>query len=398
MVSSPVARLPFKIGELLILGFVFFNAILCALLGAGMPITGTTVAATQGALFLAFFFLVMLRGKLRPVDLIVLLTLVISAGYALAIGKVGSVRVMFDVLVVPVALLFGLRIQVNIWLVIKIAFFANLAFAVVEWFFPSLFLDFLPVGRYYFETRSWVAEGAPDFDLSGFYIGAERAGGGYFTAGHRLASLMLDPLTLGYLMVMVASAAHVLCTSKVQRILYYVGALMLIVLSDSRVALLLVLLIPVLNMRLMLRLPLLYAFAAFWLCSFVLWYTLGPLLGEFNYRLSLTFNAVADNSIDSLFGLSEFVGKANDSGYVYFLNVLGLPVSLLAVWYLDGFRRLANRGSSAGGVVVFAFFLAFTMFFGGAALSAKVAIVWGVLVGSLASSGLYSFPIAHDAR
>jgi hypothetical protein len=384
-VSAP--RLPFKIGELLILGFIFFNSVLCASLGAGIPVTGTTVAAAQGALFLAFVSAILFLGRIRPVDLAVALCLALSAGYALALGKVESVRVLFDVLVVPVALLFGFRIRVNVWLVIRVAFFANFVFALLEWFFPSAFLDLLPVGRYYFETRSWVAEGAPEFDFSGFYIGAERAGGGYFTDGHRLASLMLDPLTLGYLMVMVASAAHIFCSSKVKRIFYYMGALLLIVLSDSRVALLLLLLIPLLNMRWVLRLPLLYSFAGFWLCAFVLWYTMGPLLGEFNYRLSLTFNAVSLNSFDSLIGLSEFAGKANDSGYVYFLNVLGLPVCLLAVWYLDGFRKLAKKAESAGGVVVFAFFLAFTMFFGAAALSAKVAIVWGVLVGSLASDG-----------
>ncbi|WP_182267688.1 hypothetical protein [Stenotrophomonas maltophilia] len=387
MSSVSAKRVPFGVAEWLVIAFVFFNALLCAALGAGVQVTNTYVAVVQALLFSMFAVVIAIRGGLRAVDLVLILLLVLAVGYSLLVGKVSSPKAFFDVLVLPLALIFGLKIRINIWLVVRLVFIVNAMFAVLEWFFPSQFLDILPVGRYYFETRAWVADGAPDFDVSGFYIGAERAGGGYFTGGHRLASLMLDPLTLGYLMVLVAASACIFSRSKKEFCFYYFGAIALTVLSDSRVALLLLLLTPLLGRGIIPRLHLILTMAALWISSLVIWFFYGSLLGEFNYRISLTVSALRDNGLDGLLGFSEFAGKANDSGYVYLLNIMGLPLAIVAVAYLDGYRKMACRAGVAGGVVALALYLAVTMFFGAASLSAKVAIIWGAFAGALAQQG-----------
>lgn len=367
--------------ESILLGFTFFNSVLCILLGFGFDISSSHVIAVQMLLTVWMVALMMSRQMVKRFD-IIFLSILVGAVIYVYVMREASVRSFFDVLIVPLAFLFGLRSRVNVWLVIRVVYWAVLVFGLIEFFLPDLFVKVLPVGKYYFSTRGWVADQDIDLDLAQFYVGAERGGGGIFLSSHRHASIFLDPLTLGYFSTLIVAAARLYASSIKTFLAYSLGAAMLALLSDSRIALLLVFLFMLLPRH---SAVLLTPFIVYWLGIFMIalmiWVFGSQGMGEIYERLSYTFSGLLDNPVISFFVGGDIEGKFNDSGYLYLLNTLGAPLALLSLLYIDAYRLRLQKNEWAIGCLFFLFYLSITLFFGQATLSAKVVVLWAAFAG-----------------
>jgi hypothetical protein len=381
--------------EIIVLMFVFFNAFLCFLMSFVSGINANTVIIFQFILFLGSIIIVWIN-KTYFVDWLLLGCLFTGITLSYFIDGNHSLKIFFDVLVIPISFMIGRNTSIDIWKIIKIVFWINLCFLIIEFVFPDLFVQLFPVGKYYSATREWVEIQNVD---SSFYVGSTRPGEGNFLSNHRHASLMLDPLTFSYLMILVGIAARVYAKNKKEFLLYWSLSFFAILLSDTRTSLMILVLLSIIPInRFILKFNLLFVFLVVWISVFMVWVSIDLSISDFYLRLSYTFDGISKNDTMALLGFGRIVGVINDSGYLYLLDILGLPLLLCLIMYFDWYRKKTGNAYQAFVLLSFFLFLLITLFFGEASLSGKTIVVWGIYAGSTVAVGSKSIVGGNPAK
>ncbi len=157
---------------------------------------------------------------------------------------------------------------------------------------------------------------------------------------HRVSSVFLEPISLGNFATMCAAWGLSRDKTELRRTLFFVGAaVVLIVLSDSRFALLAVSFM--IGMRLFLQdkvlnLALLAPFAGIALILILGYDATGRGADDFHDRLAFSGKTLLEFDIPSLLGFAPD-GNYADQGYAYVISAFGLPLSLMlwfSFWFL----------------------------------------------------------------
>ena len=157
---------------------------------------------------------------------------------------------------------------------------------------------------------------------------------------HRVSSVFLEPVSLGNFATICAAWGLSRDKAELRQIVFFVGAaVVLMVLSDSRFALISVTLM--IAMRLMLNgkalnLTVLAPFAAIGLLMILGYHTSGRGDDNFHDRLALSGRSLLDFDLPTLFGVAHG-DNFSDQGYAYVISTFGLPICILlwlSFWFL----------------------------------------------------------------
>jgi putative polymerase len=110
-------------------------------------------------------------------------------------------KALYDVLLFPLFIALGTTMQRFPGKLLDRAMFGVLLVAAVEMVLPALYTAAVNPLSYYKSTRAWVAAQATEkMGDTGLYVGSNRAGSSFFSfiSDHRIGSIFLEPLSLGY--------------------------------------------------------------------------------------------------------------------------------------------------------------------------------------------------------
>lgn len=260
--------------------------------------------------------------------------------------------------------------------------------AIIELVFPEAYADVLNPRKYFYFTRDWVAAvTAPDASIttsSDIYLGSTRYTGSFFGAAHRAGSLLLEPLSLGYMGIIGAIFFVHTPDLSLRHKAYLVGACVLLaVLSDTRVAVFLILAAVLLRHALA-------KVQTYWLVILpyaVLLAVVGLSLatqampGDLGLRLAVTSDPLLHASpLAVLFGGVDD-SKVADSGLVYLIANTGLIG--FCIYPLLASGVLLKDGPPSPVAVSIMLYLMVTLIFGYAPMSIKTACVLGYGVATL---------------
>jgi hypothetical protein len=260
--------------------------------------------------------------------------------------------------------------------------------AVVELVFPDVYAGFFNPRKYFYFTRDWVAAvTAPDSAItssSDIYLGATRYTGSFFGFAHRAGSLFLEPLSLGYFGIIAAILfLHTPRLSTRDKTILVLGCLALAVLSDTRVAVFLILAAAALRTvagkaqaRWLFAVP--YGVL---LTVVVLYFAVQAMPGDLGLRLGVTTGPLLHASpLNILFGGVDDT-KVADSGIVYLIANMGLIGFCLYPLFASGVLIGDEEPSPAA--VSILFYLMVALMFGYAPMSIKTASILGYGVATL---------------
>jgi putative polymerase len=381
-----------KVDEFVVYSFVFFNAFLCLLVGVGLNITPFIVMLIQVVLTAYIMVRVFLSDKVGVFEYLFFGIITFFLIITFVFKNYANLKMLFDAYSVLIFILFGRVSSANFpdigYKVLKII----LLVSIIEVLLPSLYLKMLPVGQYYYKTRTWVQ--SQDIDVGGltYYIGAVRPGENYLSfIDHRLGSLFLESLSLGYFL----SLAFVIWLlkkdelSKLGASLCFIGIALACLLTDMRTANMMFLLAVVVFVyrRFFLALsPIYYVIGI--ISVFFLAFQISDSSSELNYRLSLTFAVLQNNSPASLLGFGSLVGNFNDSGYLYLISIYGIIPLILTFAYLGYYYTTTPAQFVKYTLLLTLMIFTIAMFFGFAFLSAKISVLWLGLIGNLYEKSL----------
>lgn len=374
-----------------IYGFVLFNACLCVLVGLGIPLNSISVVLIQAALTAYVLMRVVHNGEFERIEMMFIVVITIFMICTFLLKESANPKMIFDAYSVILFLIFGKITKANVPNIVSNITILVLLVSFVEIIFPSLYLNVFPIGKYYFLTRSWVANQDLDVTTLTYYIGAVRPGDSYFSfIDHRLGSLFLESLSLGYFLSLAYFVWALRVKEYSRRAGFFIlaGIVLACILTDMRTAILMFFIAVIFYVF---KKPLVRISPAIYSISIVVVFFavmhISDKQGELYYRLSLTFLGLSEITLLELAGLDTMSGNFNDSGYLYLISIYGiLPVLffyLLMHYYFKSALTLHSRYI----ILITTIFFTIAMFFGFAFMSAKISALWFGLLGYLYSEG-----------
>jgi hypothetical protein len=379
-------------GFVLLCVSMFLNLILAFLHARGFPVSANIVIAAQAAVTALALPAFLSRRTIFSTGAVAALGFIVLSTLATNILNPFAIRSVYDSILIPIYIALGMSASYvrPKWMHYLLLFVV--VTALLEMFFPSLYLNLFDPGGYFSATREWVADQkANGASADGFYTGSYRSGGSQFSfADHRIGGAFLEPLSLGYFAVLMSTYYSGLYRGSLSfRVTGIVLCLCLTLASDSRVATGLVLLSTLL-LTLRVRLPALILWSIFPIVIITI-YTIyfakfGFVYGDTFYRLGVTFDALASVNFGHLLAGMVPLERVGDSGVLHMLRCVGLVGMLVAVWFYSGaFTR--QSGTNVTFFILIATYLTITLMFGMASLSIKTASLLGYLVGVAGQRG-----------
>tara|TARA_B110000211_G_scaffold48090_1_gene52041 strand:+ start:4321 stop:5493 length:1173 start_codon:yes stop_codon:yes gene_type:complete len=370
--------------EILIFLFVTFNALLCVGLGLNVPVNSSLVILVQALLFVFLCFWALRTCELGWIDILLFFYIFIMSVLSLFVQDDMVVKDVFSMLILPISLLYFSKSNVNAWFVMRLLFFIATFILILEVFLPELLIHFFPVGEYFLKTRDWVAEKNTVEDVA-FYIGSVRPGGYYFIPDvHRVGSIFLEPITYSYFSLLVILSARVFELNAWKKGVYVLVSVLAIILTDSRIAIFLAVLFSVMPLRnFRIYDSIFFYFIGIMSVMVVAWLLTDGSDSELPLRLGYTFNELTSGDAGTLLGLFPLLGKVNDSGYLLYISILGLPGLCILFLWIDRIAYVYWVGGVGRFFPAFYILLFVALFFGGAILSAKIIVLMSALVTSL---------------
>ncbi|NKJ43258.1 hypothetical protein [Novosphingobium sp. SG720] len=314
-----------------------------------------------------------------------------------------NAKCFYDMLVIPVFIMAGATLERFPVKILNQLMGVVVAVALVEMFMPSIYTAIANPLNYFTSTRSWIADAASSSGNSGgLYLGAMRAGGSQFSlADHRLGSVFLEPISLGYFALIASFAYNELYKHRPKFRLIAVGVcLFLSLAADSRIPTILIL-VSTLG-TFVVRRP---SPNFIWLVPVVIFmialafYLIGGsfLFGDLGERIAITFDGMAQTSLPAMLvgGVPE--SRIGDSGALYLIRCLGLvgaPFAIIA--FAGAFSR--HKASPAFVNIATAGYITVGALFGGAIFSIKTAALLGMVIGYAGMRPLALPPVEKPTR
>lgn len=376
--------------HLVVTASIFMNFGL-AIINAHLFSVNKTIVSGCQIFIIAVAVAVTLNGKLIIADRLIYIISIVVAAILTTMLYTGDIDLKFihDIFIFPIFIALGATVSK-----ISLRWFTAIliiivAVALIDKYLPELYKYIVNPLSYYAKTRDWALLTAKQqlgslSNLSGLYVGAERSVGTYLGVGtHRSGSIFLEPLSLSYFAVLfMIYLLEVRGRSLLQNLFYILLCSTLCVLSDTRTALVVLLLIVMLRPMLQIipgRVVLVWPLILIALIVIAL--ALGNLdMRNFDlgYRLSLTIDPLIDNGLVHVFMGGFKNAIFGDSGVLYLLNGCGI-VGTIAIYVLitRGMRGTdCNALSHSVGI-----FIVVAAIFGSAFLSIKTVSFAGLIIG-----------------
>ncbi len=375
----------------IIIASVCYQAVLC-LLNTQIHFVSRAVVGISEAIILAACLPILARRMLPGVILLVLLISALLAVTTLFSGQV-NIKAYRD-LFIPLCFFWvgcnvGKPELAERALIAVIAIV--LAFGFFELFFVDTFTRVFDIFGYYIATGNltpitdYVRESR--LQLNGIRpegIGRTLLPG--LLGAHRVSSLFLEPISLGNFATMCAAWGLSKDTKDMRSLVFFVGAaFVMMVLSDSRFAMMAVSVILVLRVVLkgdLINFAILTPFIAMALLLVLGFDTTGRGFDSFQGRLSFSGFTLMQFDLPMLFGVSKIANFA-DQGYAYVISNFGIPICVL-LWFGLWMLKMPDEQSARFRAFVAVYFSLILCISGNSAFAFKsAAVVWFLLGSSL---------------
>jgi len=371
-----------------------FNFMLSFANARGIGVSGTHVQIVQLAVTGLALAMTLLRGGPAvplafPILIALFLFLCGVAGFA---AGSSDIKTIYDVLLLCTFIALGSTLRRVPLRFLNLVLGLAAVVALFEYFFATAYTQLVDPLGYFGNTRAWVAAALGDTftEGAGLAISTIRGGGeswlGLSTTGHRVGGIFLEPLSQGYFAAILAIFYCFHFRDDFwRRTLACLVCLMLALISDTRVAVLLIgffyLAAPVAR-----RLPpqLAYFIPIAGLAAGLLTYatlTLGDSTSEFVFRMSLTFDTLLKSPLYNVLSGGVDLTFAADSGIVTLLSRAGLLGLLVFFVVCSGLASMQRREPMV--LILVVIYLFVTAMFGAAFLSIKSAAILGLLIGAV---------------
>jgi putative polymerase len=331
---------------------VTYQAVLCLINTQIFAASRALVGLAEAAILLAC--LPLLARRLLPGVLII--ALLAGAMLCLLALFSGSLNIKaFRDLIIPLCFFW---LGCNIGrpevgdLALKVIITIVLALGLTEYFFLDAYTSYFDIFGYYVNVGSLqpITEYARDSRLQMNGIRPEGIGRTLLPnllGSHRVSSVFLEPVSLGNFAAMTAAWGLSRGREELGKGAYFFGAaVVLMVLSDSRFALMSVSIMVAMRLLLtgnIVNLAVLAPFAAIGLLVFLGMTVSGSLADNFIGRLTLSGWSLVDFDAATLLGAS-FGANYADQGYAYVFSSFGLPLCVL-LWFTLWLLPMPDRRS-----------------------------------------------------
>ena len=370
---------------------IFMNAFLAVINNNVVSINQNVVIFVQLIITVFSMYVVLRTANGNTVmylnKMVVLFLLVL---FSLAVRGGGGYMELYGLFVIPLYVLLGVNFKGDDYKFIKFMLCFICFFALLEIFFVEIYIEIFNPLSYYTSTREWASkvldnQGISSFDVADgdLYFGAYRPGGTISGLSHRVGSIFLEPLTLGFFGFFVFLFLYHLNSYKLKGIvLYSLACVFLAVVSDTRIAVFMIFLtiflrysskfIPNMLVPLM---PFLILFSVFSVYMFAS----GILSSEMALRIGTTFDPFLNsNFLQIISGDLNFPEDITlgDSGLIKIISASGV-LGTIYYYYLI-------TGVASGFKLDKIYTLSFTFFF-------VVITLFSVLVLSVKAAAAYAF-------
>ncbi len=381
----------------IVLSAMVMNFVLSILNNNGLPMNQTKVIIVQ-LLITAGALIVFLQSKPKIPDKFYLscASILVFAIIAMIYKENSNFQFLYKLFVIQTFILLGASVKTINIRYLKWFLYFILIVAIFEAIFPTIYQRIVNPFDYYVSTRDWVNRFASRHHLRishGLYVGVNRSFGSIFGfAGHRVSSIFLEPLSLGYFSVIYSMVICHAYWGKMKKLIpQLIVCFLLALFSDTRSAvLLLVILIP--TMYFMKELPkeMFYFFPILFIVLLLIIYKFGFLnrWSEYKFRIGITTNTLIKASIpDLLFGKAHTV-YSGDSGILELIDGAGVIGAFL--FYITSSGLISGKSMNQPLVFFSMLFLMVASLFGGACFSIKTASLLGFFIGAMSSGAQIS--------
>lgn len=380
---------------------IFMNSGLAAVNAHIVGISTTVVILVQLAVTTMAAGLLLVRPPRVPASYYLLLGILLWLALVSLLFHEIYFRFYYNILIIPIFTLLGSSVRaVDIkWLKRLVA--VVLVVAVVEAILPSFYSWLFNPLSYYMSTRDWVTTSARPAALSdaGLYVGAMRPGGGVFgVAQHRVGSIFLEPLSLGYFAIITTLSFLAYYGGKLRPFMVpLLACLFLALLSDTRTATAILVLLIASN-RLLRYTP---RYLGIWIpivivsAAAVFYYNAAG-DGELTYRVGITLSSLQKADLTQIIFGGIDAQRVGDSGLVMLIGNAGVLGALLYFYIASGLV-LGNRSMINFSISIM-IFLASVAIFGGALFSIKTGALLGFLTGAVSVGAITSGAPSTVAR
>lgn len=375
----------------LIIASVCYQAILC-LLNTQLHIASRAVVGLSEALILAVCLPIIARRLLPGTIILILLIAAVLTLTSIFSGQI-NIKAFRDLLIPLCFFWVGCNIgkpelaEKGLIVVIAVVLF----FGFFELFFVDTFTRFFDIFSYYVSTGNL----APITDYvreSKLQMNGERPEGIGRTllpgllGAHRVSSVFLEPISLGNFATMCAAWGLSKDTKQLRSMVFFLGvAFVMMVLCDSRFALMAVSVMVILRMILKgetIQFAVLTPFVAIALLLILGLDTTGRGSDSFSGRLGFSGFTLMQFDLPMLFGISEIENFA-DQGYAYIISSFGIPICLLLWFALWTLKMPDDQGTRFRAFVAIYFSLILCISGNSAFAFKSAAVVWFLLGSSL---------------
>ena len=271
---------------------------------------------------------------------------------------------------------------------LTIASIVILVFGFFELFFVDQFTRFFDIFGYYVSTGNLapITDYVRESKLQLNGIRPEGIGRTLFPGllgSHRVSSVFLEPISMGNFATMCAAWGLSKGPSEYRKMAFFVGiAFVMMVLSDSRFALMAVSLMVVARIMLKgsnINLAVLAPFLAIILLLVLGLDATGRGSDSFQGRLSFSGFTLMSFDMPMIFGVGD-MGNFADQGYAYVISSFGLPICLL-LWFSLWILKMPDDESTRFRAFVAIYFSLILCISGNSAFAFKSAAVLWLLLG-----------------
>lgn len=376
---------------LCVLSAIFMNAGLAFVNANIFGLNNSIVTVMQllvTALSALAVYKTMNRFSMRYLGRVVVLLLLAILVVPIKLGI--SIQGLYGLLIVPLFVMLGLNYKSEDYRFVRMLLIVIFFVAIFEIFFTEIYIKLFNPLDYYVSTREWASavvdkKGLDQTDLAAgdLYNGVYRPGGTFTGISHRVSSIFIEPLTLGYFGFFAFLFFYSVNNYRLKNI--YLESLLCISLaafSDTRIAVFFILfsvlvskISGLISAAVVILLPLLI-----FILLLLVYVIFGDILPrELEYRISTSFLPIISSDWVRLISGRLVVPpgmSGGDSGLVIIINSAGL-LGAAFFYYLV-------IGLASGLKINKVYTLMFALFF-------VVATLFGVLILSIKAAAAYAF-------
>jgi putative polymerase len=371
----------------ILLAGICYQAVLC-LINTQVHIASKAVVGLSEALILAVCLPIIARRMLTGVIILILLISGLLAVNAIFSGQL-NIKAYRDILVPLCFFWVGCNIgkpEVAERGLIA-AVIVVLIFGFFELFFVDLFTRFFDIFSYYVGTGNLtpITDYVRESKLQLNGIRPEGIGRTLFPSllgSHRVSSVFLEPISMGNFATMCAAWGLSKDTRQWRSMALFLGAaFVMMVLSDSRFALMAVSVMLILRMILkgeLINLAVLTPFLALALLFTMGFDATGRGSDSFQGRLAFSGFTLMQFNLPMMFGVAELDNFA-DQGYAYIISSFGIPACLL-LWFGLWLLKMPDEQATRFRALIAVYFSLILCISGNSAFAFKSsAVVWFLL-------------------